>query len=125
MEASGLSRCLRSCCFIAGTAAAPGFGGRVFGCGWGGRLSGLRLGVFRGKLLQGSENNGGGALDNFKAFRQQYSVAVVKLDVVGGSGAGLESDGFAHDKGDGLGFGLPHNFGYRRAAVGLVQHFVS
>ena len=81
-EASDLSCCLRGCCFVAGAAAAPGFGGRVFGCGWGGRLSGLRLGVFRGRLLQGSENHGGCALDNFKAFRQQCSVAVVKLDVV-------------------------------------------
>jgi hypothetical protein len=82
VDASGLSRCLRGCCFAAGAAAAPGFGGRVFGCGWGGRLGGLRLGVFRGRLLQRSENHGRSALNDFKAFRQQCGVAVVKLDVI-------------------------------------------
>ncbi len=52
------------------------------------------------------------------------SVAVVKLDVVGGCGSGLQTNGLADDKGDGLGLRLAHSLGGGGAALGLVQHLV-
>jgi len=36
-----------------------------------------------GRRLQCGEDDGGGLLDDFKAFGQKRSIAVVKLDVIG------------------------------------------
>ena len=49
---------------------------------------------------------------------------MVKLDV-GSRGIVVdESNGFADNKGQGLGFRLPHNLGGRSAALALMQEFM-
>jgi hypothetical protein len=55
----------------------------LFYFGLRGCVSGLAVRLFRGRLLQDGKNHGGCALDDFKTFRQQRGVAVVKLDVIG------------------------------------------
>ena len=52
------------------------------------------------------EDHGCGLLDGFQALAQKIGVSVPKLDVVSGSGSGLESYRLADDKCDGLGFSL-------------------
>ena len=67
----------------------------------------LQRGFLRNRFrLDGCENHRGGALDDLKALRQQFRVAVVKLDVISRGEAGVQSNRFAYDKGHGLGFGF-------------------
>ena len=60
-----------------------------------------------GRALLGGhapEDHTSGTLDEFEALLQELSVAMPKLDVVGGSGSGLKSYGLADDESHGLGF---------------------
>jgi hypothetical protein len=73
---------------------------------------------------ESAENDGRGALDDFKAFRQQRCVAFVKLDVVARCRAHLQTDSLTHDEGHGLGFGFAHSCGGEGAALGFMEKFV-
>ena len=74
--------------------------------------------------LDGGEDQGGRALDDFKAFGQERRVAVIELDVVGGSPAGVETDGLRNDKGNCFCFGFAYGFCGCGSPLGLVKHFV-
>ena len=50
--------------------------------------------------------------------------AMPKLDIVGGSGSGLKSDGLADHEGHGLGFGLADLLRCQSTAFATMQHFV-
>ena len=63
-------------------------------------------------------------MDDFKAFRQKRGISRVHLDVVRRGSAHLKADGLAHDKSDGLGFGLAHSGGGLGAALCFVEIFV-
>ena len=70
---------------------------------------------------ESAENDGRGALDDLKAFRQQRSVALVKLDVVARCRAHFETHGLTHDEGHSLGFGFAHGGGGNGAALGFME----
>ena len=50
------------------------------------------FGLLGCRSLNGGEDQGGGALDDFKTFGQECGVAVVKVDVVGGGPARVETN---------------------------------
>jgi hypothetical protein len=90
------------------------------GCGLAGRCE-----LFRSIVhAESAEDDGGRALDDLKAFRQQGCVALVKLDVVARCRAHLQTHGLTHDEGHGLGFGFAHGGGGDGAALGFMQQFV-
>jgi hypothetical protein len=64
--------------------------------------------LFCGRRMQCDKNDGGLPHD-FQALGQQGSVAVVQVDIVGGSGAHFHTNGFTHHKRDGLGLGFPRS----------------
>lgn len=80
-----------------------------------------------GSQVESGEDVGRGSLDAAEGLGQGVLVPGVELDVVGGGGAGVESDRAADDEGHGLGLGLPHRLGgplLRDVMKGLVGQLV-
>ena len=63
-------------------------------------------------------------LDELQALGEKCRVAVVKLDVVSGSGSDFESDGLTDDEGDGLRLGLAYDFRGDRTPLGAMEEFM-
>jgi hypothetical protein len=75
--------------------------------------------------FKGSEDLGGGGLNELKGGGKRRAVAVIELDVISGGSVGIESDGVTNYESYGLCLGLPNHlrrFGSSIRAMELFMH---